>query len=143
MAGFVISGRLLFVFAHHHAAAFRAHQNLVLSLFKVDHFNDLGVASGGKKRRFINQVRQIRAAHAGRAASDNFRINVATHRHFLHMNIENLFTSAHIRQRHHHLAVKAARTQKRGIQNIGTVRGGNHDHVRAGFKTIHFDEHLV
>ncbi len=57
--------------------------------------------------------------------------------------MQNLLAAADVRQRHHDLAVKTARTQQRRIQHVGTVGCGNHDDALAGFKTVHLHQHLV
>src|SRR5258707_3210122 len=59
------------------------------------------------------------------------------------MYAENLFASANIRKRHYNAAVKASRTQQRGIQHIRTVRGGNQSYAFVRFKAIHRDQQLV
>ena len=143
VTGFVISRRLLFVFAHHHATAFGTHQDLILGALKVHHFHQLRITASGKKSSFVNEVSQVSTTHTGRTASNHCGIDVTPHRHLTDMNVQNLFTTAHIRQRHHNLTVKATRTQQSRVQDVRTVRCGNHDHVRAGFKTVHFHQHLV
>ena len=59
------------------------------------------------------------------------------------MHVEDLVAAADVGQRHHHLAVEAARTQQSWVENVGTVRRGDHDHVGAGVEAVHLDEHLV
>ena len=59
------------------------------------------------------------------------------------MDAQNLFTPAHIRVGHHHLAVKATRAQQGGIQHIRAVGGRDQDHPLIGLKPIHFHQQLV
>ena len=143
VTGFVISRRLLFVFAHHHATAFGTHQDLILGALKVHHFHQLRITASGKKSSFVNEVSQVSTAHTGRTASNHSGIDVTAHRHLTDMNIQNLFATAHVRQRHHNLAVKTTRAQQSRVQDVRAVRGSNHNHVRTGFKTVHFHQHLV
>ena len=58
--------------------------------------------------RLVDQVGQIGAREARRAARDDFRFDVHRNRHLAHVHIEDLFAAANVRQRHHHLAVEAA-----------------------------------
>ena len=59
------------------------------------------------------------------------------------MNVENLLTPANVGQRHHDLAVKAARAKERRIQHVRAVCCRDHDDVGTGFKAVHLYEHLV
>ncbi len=52
-------------------------------------------------------------------------------------------TAPDIGQRHHHLAVEAARTKQRRVKNIGTVGGRNDNHPLTALKTIHLHQKLV
>src|SRR3546814_4400073 len=73
----------------------------------------------GQQRRLVDEVGEIGAREAGRAASDSARIDVGRQRHFLHMHGENLLATLDIRTRHDDLAVEAARTQQRRIEHVG------------------------
>ena len=35
------------------------------------------------------------------------------------------------------------RQMQGGVQDVGAVGGGHHDHAQIGFKAVHFDQHLV
>jgi hypothetical protein len=59
------------------------------------------------------------------------------------MDLRIRLTARDIRQRHHNLTVKPARTQQRRVQNIRTVGRSNQDHAFVGFKPIHFNQQLV
>src|SRR5258707_3350679 len=59
------------------------------------------------------------------------------------MYAENLLASTNVRKRHYNAAVKASRTQQRGIQHIRTVRGSNQNYAFVRFKAIHLDQQLV
>ena len=59
------------------------------------------------------------------------------------MHAENLFTAFDVGVRHLNLTVKAARAQKRGVENVGAVGRGNDDDAFVGLKAVHLDEKLV
>ena len=59
MPRLVVSRVLTLSLRHDHALALRAHQNLVLGLFKVLHFNGSGIATCGHQGCFVAQVSQI------------------------------------------------------------------------------------
>ena len=50
VAAFVIGGELLFLVAHRHGAALRAHHHLVLGVFEFAHGDDALAAAGGQQR---------------------------------------------------------------------------------------------
>ena len=43
----------------------------------------------------------------------------------------------------HDLAVEAARPQQGGVQDVGPVGGGDHDHALGRVEAVHLREHLV
>ena len=59
------------------------------------------------------------------------------------MNLEDLLATTQVGQWHHHLAVKAARTQQRRVEDIGAVGGSDDDHALVTLKAVHFDQQLV
>jgi tRNA uridine 5-carboxymethylaminomethyl modification enzyme len=59
------------------------------------------------------------------------------------MYMQDLLATTDVWQRHDHLTVETARTQQGGIQHIGTVGRGNHDHAYACLETIHLHQQLV
>ena len=143
MAGLVV-GRVAALFLRHdHGLPLRAHHDLVLGALEVVHLDQTLVAAGGEQRRLVHQVGQIGAGHAGRAARQDVRLHIGRHRHLAHVHHENLLAAADIRQRHHHLAVEAARAQQRGIEHVGTVGRGDHDHARVALEAVHLHQQLV
>jgi len=59
------------------------------------------------------------------------------------VHFKDLLPPLHIRQRHHHLAVKAPRSQKRRVQHVGTVGRRNQNHAFVGLEAVHFHQQLV
>ena len=70
-------------------------------------------------------------------------LDVRREQNLAHVHFQNLFAPADIRQRHHDLAVEAARPQERGIEHVRTVRGRNDDHAHRRLEAVHLDEQLV
>ncbi len=64
-------------------------------------------------------------------------------RHLAHVHLEDLFAPADIRQADHHLAVEAARTQQRRVQNVRTVGGSDDDDAIVHLEAIHLHQQLV
>ena len=130
-------------FGHDHAFTLGAHQDLVFGFLKILHLDHAGTAARSHQCGFIAQIGEVSTRHAGRAAGNDVGADVLAQRHFAHVNSQNLFAAADVRQGHIDLAVKAARAQQGGVQNVRAVGGSHHDHADVGFKSIHLDQHLV
>ena len=143
MTCLVIGGEFLVLIRHDHGFALSAHHDLVLGLFEVVVIDQLLVSPGGKQRGLVNQVGQICAGEPGRRPCNHARLDVRGQRYRAHMHFENLLATTNIGQRNHHLTVKPARTQQRGIQHIRTVGCRNDDHALAALEPIHLDQQLV
>ena len=101
------------------------------------------VGARGEERRFVDEIREIRAGEARRAARDQRRLDVFAQRNAAHVHAQDLLAAAHVRQRHDDLAVEAARAQQRRIEHIRTVRGGDDDDALVAFEAVHLDQQLV
>ena len=128
---------------HDHALALGAHEDLVLGLLEVLHLDHARVAASGHQGGFVAQVGQIGTAHAGRATGDHAGVHVGAQRHLAHVHVQDLLAAADVGQRHIDLAVETARAQQGGVQDVGAVGGGHHDHTQVGLETVHLDQHLV
>ena len=143
VAGLVIGGHALFGFRHHERAALGAHHHLVLGELELVHRDDALAHAGGEQRRFVDEVGEIGAGEAGRAAGDGLGVDIGGQRHLAHVNAEDFFAPAHVRVRHHNLAIEAAGAEQRGVQHVRTVGGGDQDDAFVGFEAVHFDQQLV
>ena len=143
MSRFVVGGHFFFFVAHYHRAALGAHHDFVFGVFHVLHGDFLPVAPCGKERRFVGEVGEIGAREAGRAARDVKRFDGIIERLFAHMHFEDLFAAFEVGQADHHLPVKTARAQQRGVEDVRAVGGGDDDDTFVAFKAVHFDEELV
>ena len=139
----MIRGVLALVLGHHHGLALGAHHNLVLGPLEIFHVHQPLVGPRSKQRGLVDEVGQISAGKTGSTPRQNVRLHVGGNRHFAHMHHQNLFASTNVGQRHHHLAVKTARSQQRRIEHVGPVGRGNDDHPRTGLESVHFDQQLV
>ena len=88
--GLVIGGQALFVLGHHHAAPLGAHHDLVLRLLELGHGDEALVLARRQERRLVDQVGEVRAGEAGRAARDDARVDIGRQRHLPHMDLEDL-----------------------------------------------------
>ena len=89
-------------------------------------------------------TRLARSAPESRgAARQDGRVHVRRQRNLAHVDLQDLLAATDVGQRHHDLAVEAARTQQRGVEHVGTVGRGDHDDALARLEAVHLDQHLV
>src|SRR5690606_38093567 len=78
-----------------------------------------------------------------RTASDDAQVDIGRQRNIAHVNLENVFATRDIGIRHHYLTIEAARTQKRGIKDVGAVGSRDQDDTLIGFEAVHLNQQLV
>ena len=108
VARLVIGGQALFFLVHRHGAALRAHQHLVLGVLEVAVRDHAPVLAGRGQRRLVDQVRQIGAREAGRAARDGLDVDVGGQRHVLHVDAQDALAARDVGVGHHDLTAEPA-----------------------------------
>ena len=143
VAGFVISGVLLFGVAHHHRLALRAHQDLVLGELEVEHHDDLAILARGIQRSLVHQVGQIGAGQARCAASQHREVHIVAQRNLLGVDPQDRFAARYIGTSDNHAAVETAGAQQRGVEHVGAVGRRHQDHAFVRFEAVHFHQQLI
>jgi hypothetical protein len=64
-------------------------------------------------------------------------------RHLAHVHVEDLLAAADVRQRDVDLAVEAARTQQRLVEDVGRLVAAITMTPEVGLEAVHLDQHLV
>ena len=95
------------------------------------------------QRRLVDEIGEIGAGEAGRAARDDLRIDIRGERHLAHMDLEDLLAADDVGVRHDDLPVEAARPQQRRVEHVGPVGRGDQDHALVRLEPVHLDEQLV
>ena len=143
VAGLVVGDGLLLEVGERHRLAALAHEHAVAGLLEVA-LVDLGAAlAHGEQRGLVDEVRQVGAAHAGRAPGDEVEVDVGGHPLVLDVHLEDLAAVVELGQRHHDLAVEAAGAQQGGVEDVGPVGGGHHHDAGGDLEAVHLGEHLV
>ena len=143
MARLVIGRELLFLVGHRHRAALGAHQHLVLGVFEVGHSDEALADPRGPQGGLVDEIGEVGAGEARRAARQHPRIDVGRQRHLAHMDLEDLLAAADVGIGHHDLAVEAAGPQQRRIEHVGPVGRGDDDDAFVGLEPVHLDQQLV
>ena len=101
------------------------------------------VVAGGEQRGLVDDVGEVGAGEAGRAARDDAEVDVGGERLALGVHLEHGLAADDVRRADGDLAVEAAGTQQRRVEDVGTVGGGDHDHAALDVEAVHLDEQLV
>ena len=107
------------------------------------HLDHATVGTRGEQRRLVDQVGEVRTGEARRATRDDRHVHIVSDRHLARMHLEDLLATADVGQRHHHLAVEAARAQQSRVEDVGAVGRGDHDHALVALEAVHLDQELV
>ena len=143
VAAFVIGGQHLLFLGHDERLALGAHHHLVLGVLELGLRDHALVAARRHQGRFVDEVGEVGAGEAGRAARDGLQVDVRRQRHLADVDLQDLLAADHVRVRHDDLTVEAARTQQRRIEHVGTVGGGDQDDAFVGLEAVHLDQQLV
>src|SRR5881396_3020611 len=124
-------------------AALQAEHHLVLRVLEILIVHDGLVAAGGEQRRFVDDVRELRAGEARRPASDALQVHVAAERDLARVHAEDLLPALHVRHVHDDLAVEPPGPQERRVEDVGAVGGREEDDPVVRFESVHLDQQLV
>ncbi len=143
VATLVVGDDLLLLLGERERLALESHQHAVARGVEVFAVHLAGAPANGEERSFVDEVREIGAAHAGRAAGDDVDVDVGVHLLVAHVDLEDLDPFVERRQGHHDLAVETTGTQERGVEDVGTVRRRHHHDALGRLEAVHLGEHLV
>ena len=133
----------LFVVVHHASAALEAELHPVNRLFEIRLFHLRRPPAPGRQRRFVHDVREVRADHPHGALGDDFQTNRGIALDPPRVDSENGQSALHRRALHHDRAVEAARPEQRGVEHLWTVRRADNDHAPTSVEPVHLDEQLI
>ena len=100
-------------------------------------------AARREQGRLVDEVGEVGAGEAGRAARDDLGVDVRRQRHLAHVDLEDLLAADDVGVRHHDLAVEAAGAQQRRVEHVGAVGRGDEDDALVRLEAVHLDEQLV
>ena len=87
-------------------------------------------AARSRQRSLVDEVREIRAGHAGRARRDLVEIDVGRERNLARVHLENQPPPRPVRRADGDSAVEAAGPKERLVEDVRTVGRGDHDEIR-------------
>ena len=92
---------------------------------------------------FVDQVLQVGADHAGRLRGDHAQVDVRRDGFAARVHKQNLLAAALVRPVDDHLAVEAAGSQQRRVEDVGAIGGRDDDDVGVAVEAVHLDQDLV
>ena len=143
MARLVIGGQLPLVLRHNAAALLRSGEDLDLRLLEVRHGDELVAAARAQQRRLVGKVLKVRAGKARRAPRDLGKVHVLGKRLVGGVDLQNVLAPLDVGIADVDLAVKAAGTQQRGVEDVRAVGRRENDHAVVRAEAVHLDEQLV
>ena len=123
--------------------ALAAPEHLVARLLEDRMRNRLEALARGEERGLVDDVREVGAGVAARAAREALEVHVVRELHLRGVDREDGLAALERREVHVHLAVEAAGAQERGVEDVRAVRGGDHDHAVVRAEAVHLHEHRV
>ena len=143
MAGLVVGDDLPFVLADHPALPFGARDHTVDGLVELRHAGLLLIPAGGKDRAFVDEIRKVGSGKARCLLGNHHEVDLVLQRLALRVHLEDRLAATDIGPVENDLAIEAARTQQRRVQDVGPVGGSEDDHVCVCVESIHLYEDLV
>ena len=124
----VVRHDLAFARIEHAVLLFQPGDDAFHRIVEVVHRHRISLAARGEQCCLVDEIGEVRPGKAGSKRCDLLGIDVRGEFHLFHVNAKNLHTSLLIRPIHQHLTVEASRTQQRGVEDLGSVGGGQeHD----------------
>ena len=143
VAGLVDGGRVALPVVHYEALALDAHQDFVARVLDVRAADRLRAVARRGNRRLIQEVREVCAGEAGRAARDPRQVEAVFERQLARMDAQYLLAPAHVGEVDGDLAVEATGARERGVEYVGAVGRGDDDDAAQLLEAVHLDEELV
>ena len=110
---------------------------------QVLHGDGVLILAGGQDGGLVHQVFQIRPRQARGLGGNGLQVRVLRERLAARVDIENGVPFVPLGQVDHHLAVETAGSEQGRVQDVGSIGGGNDDHVGAAFEPVHLHQDLV
>src|SRR4051794_10881836 len=136
-------GDLALLLAHHAGLLLRTRDHAHDALFELLVIDLAAALTGGQQSGLVDQVGEVGAGEAGRLGSEVVEVDRLRQRLAARVDLEDLGAALAVRPVDHDLAVEAARTQQRRVQDVRAVRGRDEDDVVLHLEAVHLDEQLV
>ena len=114
-----------------------------MRLLELDHVDLLLAVTRGEQRGLVDEVRQVGAGEARRAAREHLEVDVVGERLAPRVDLQDAEAALEVGAVDDDLAVEAARAQQRRVEDVGAVGRRDEDDVVLDVEAVHLDEQLV
>jgi hypothetical protein len=97
----------------------------------------------GQQCSLIDEIREIRADHAGCCGRDPAEVDVGRKGHAPCVHLEDRLAAGTVGRLHGDPAVEAAGSEQGRIEYVGPIGRSDDDHVRGGVEAVHLGQNLV
>mmetsp|Transcript_3108 Transcript_3108/g.6848 ORF Transcript_3108/g.6848 Transcript_3108/m.6848 type:complete len:214 (-) Transcript_3108:1261-1902(-) len=125
------------IIGHHHLI-----QNILRDGFFAINVKIDNIGTNALQRSLQRQLLQISPDKTVRITRNLENVHIRISLHILHFNLKNLMPSILIRDGNFKLAIEPSRPPQRRLNDIGTIRGSNHNNIRIGLQRIHQRQQL-
>ncbi len=143
VARLVVGGDPLLFVAHGAGLALGAGDDAVDRLLERLRGDQPAVLARGEQRGLVDDVGEVGAGEPGGAAGDHAEVDVLRERLALGVHPQHRFATEDVGRADGDLAVEAARTQQRRVEDVGPVGGRDQDHAALDVEAVHLDQQLV
>ena len=143
VAALVVGDDQLLLLGHHAGLALGAGDHTIDRLLELGHPDVLLVVPRREQRGLVHEIGEVGAGESRRAPGENAEVDRSGERLVLGVDGEDLLASLEVGAVDDDLAVEAARAQERGVEDVGTVGGGDEDHAGLDVEAVHLDEQLI
>ena len=112
-----------------------AEEILLLDLFLI--------VAGGDQGRLVADVGDVGARESRSLAGQEVAVELRIELQVFQVHVENFTALFQVGQFDVDLAVEASGPQQRFVEDVGPVRGGQHDHAGVRSETVHLGQQLV
>src|SRR4028118_396764 len=127
VTGLVVGGDLLLLVGDEPGLALRTGYDPVYGLLHLDLVYLVLVVPRGEQRRLVDEVREVRAGEAGRAAGQRLYVDIRAEGLAPRVDAQDLLAPRKVGPVNDDLAVEAARAQEGRVEDVRAVGGGDHD----------------
>ena len=143
VSALVVGGDLALLGGHDPGALLRTRDHAVDGLVEGRVVDQLAVAAGGQQGRLVEDVGQVGTGEPGRATGHGEQVDAGGHRLALGVHLEDPVAADHVGRLDRDLAVEAAGTQQRRVEDVGAVGRRDQDDVGLDVEAVHLDQQLV
>ena len=142
MPGFVVGGAPSISLAHDDAALGAQHE-LFERVTEVAHGHAVAASARGQQCGLVGEVREVRSDHPCAGRGEALERNVVRQGHPARVHLEDPAPAEGVGRLHRNAPVETAGAQQRGVEHVGAVRRGEHDHAGLAIEAVHLGEDLI